>query len=234
MSLELLQTTTPEQWTPATERAFTLALRAALAEQRTVRFTTPCPDAASAAYWRQVWERIHRHNTDVFHTGGSTYDAEVQLLRWTFSTWPRPGDDDFEDFVRGGPVVTSEPVERIHWMYAQITTVASMTPFDKFVEGHVAQVIVTLFANGSAIDASTPSDGWRPSLLLRDRDGGLVSLQGTVDWANASLGAVRYVPSFKDLKASRSPCTARFVLTGDAGDTVVFPNGDALIWTVRQ
>lgn len=99
---------------------------------------------------------------------------------------------------------------------------------EHLVEGWTGNCDFTLLADGAAIDGA----GLSVTLVLRDRNGGVVPVSGKVDWLVAASGTVRYSPAAEDLKAARAPYQARFKVNDGTRD-VYFPNREADVWQVR-
>lgn len=102
---------------------------------------------------------------------------------------------------------------------------------ENWVEGETDTRTFPLLDDGAA----TNGVSWTVALILKDRIGGVVDTSATVSWATQSAGTVNFSPNSGDLKADRSPYTARFQLTNtNTGKTKFYPNGDADIWRVRR
>lgn len=71
-----------------------------------------------------------------------------------------------------------------------------------------------------------------PSLVLKDKDGAAITYTGTVAWADAPNGIIRFSPAATDLTAAKSPITARFKVTDASSKISFYPQGEALIWRV--
>ena len=86
----------------------------------------------------------------------------------------------------------------------------------------------TLKADGVAVDLT----GMDEELILRDKDGALVTVAGTtrID-GTPTTGKVYFKPAAGDLLNSKSPYKLHWKITDGAGDVVFFPNGapDSLV-----
>jgi len=101
------------------------------------------------------------------------------------------------------------------------------------VEGETAPIDVTLYDGEGAARVAIVGTGLTVSLVLRDRQGGVVPVAGKVNWLVAASGTVRYEPAAEDLKAANSPYAARFKVTDTNSDDAFYPNGEADVWKVR-
>ena len=97
-----------------------------------------------------------------------------------------------------------------------------------YTEGQTSLIQRTLKANGVAIDGS----GLTISLVLVDRDGGLVPVAGDVSWITAASGTAQFQPAASDLKADRSPYKAKWKVTDGSGRDAFHPQGQAETWKV--
>jgi len=102
------------------------------------------------------------------------------------------------------------------------------------VEGETAPVDVTLYDGEGAARLAIVGTGLTVSLVLRDRQGGVVPIAGKVNWLVAASGTVRYEPAAEDLKAAQSPYEARFSVTDSNSDVAFYPNANADVWKVRK
>lgn len=97
------------------------------------------------------------------------------------------------------------------------------------VEGWSAAIPFTLKGDNVALDLT----GLTVTLVLKDRQGGVVNTAGKVATITPSAGTVTFTPVDGDLKASLSPYSARFVLTDTNSKVLYVPNGAADEWKVR-
>lgn len=81
-------------------------------------------------------------------------------------------------------------------------------------------------ANGPYVGTGTTIEA-----VVTDRAGGAVDMTGKVAWLVAASGSVRVSPAAGDLRADRSPYTAKFIVTA-SGRTYTFPKKAADAWKV--
>ena len=100
----------------------------------------------------------------------------------------------------------------------------------EITEGWTAPIDYQLLDDGVAVDHT----GFTVALILKDAFGGAPSTTSTgeVAYLTSTDAKVRYQPSSGDLRASRSPYTARFKVTDGAGKIAFYPQGAAERWDV--
>lgn len=80
----------------------------------------------------------------------------------------------------------------------------------------------TLKADGAAVDLT----GMTEELIVRDRNGALVTLAGTTRISDTpTTGQVYYQPDAADLPNSAQPYSLHWKITDGDGNVVFFPNG---------
>lgn len=89
------------------------------------------------------------------------------------------------------------------------------------VEGWTDPLDFKLRIDGETFDAS----GSDVELILRDKDGNLIDLGGTVSWADEAESTARYAPASDDFDADLSPYYARWKVTDIDSKVSFFPTG---------
>lgn len=97
-----------------------------------------------------------------------------------------------------------------------------------FVEGWTDPIDVQLRRDQAAFDAT----GSTIAVVAIDGNGTSVTLTGTVDWIDVTVGTVRYTPAAGDLLASRSPLKVRFKVTSGSGAVSYHPKQGVETWRI--
>lgn len=105
-----------------------------------------------------------------------------------------------------------------------------MTTVDA-VEGQTAPIDIQLMASSAVAGDMT---GQTLGLELKGNDGvAVVTTGGKVVWLDAVNAVARFNPASNDLKASKSPYTARWSVTDAIPKTAWFPDAEPDLWVVR-
>ncbi len=100
-----------------------------------------------------------------------------------------------------------------------------MQQVDEYTEGWTAAIEYDLSHDHRTFDAS----GMTPSLVLKDKDGNVVQVQGIIDWANAAESRIRFNPAATDLVVSKAPYTLHWKVTDAAEKVAFYPQGTPIL-----
>lgn len=107
---------------------------------------------------------------------------------------------------------------------------------DRFPAGWTTRIGYALkkAATASTDPAAFDATGMTLALILRDRDGVIVTHAGTVAWIAAATSQAGYTPASGDLTVERSPLTARWKVTDGGGAVAYFPKDHPVTWYVDE
>lgn len=105
-----------------------------------------------------------------------------------------------------------------------------MSELRETVAGATAPMEWDLKNDGAVFNATNMT----PSAVLRDKNSLVVTIGGTIEWANVAASRVRYNPGSTDLDDSKSPYTLHFTVTDGANKTAYYPDGQPIILVVHK
>ncbi len=99
--------------------------------------------------------------------------------------------------------------------------------FDEYVAGWTAPIEYDLRHKNpqTGEESSFNAAGMTPGLVLRDKDGNVVTFTGTVEWADAAVSRIRFNPAATDFSAAKSPYALHWKVTDGAGKVAYYPQG---------
>lgn len=99
--------------------------------------------------------------------------------------------------------------------------------YDEYVEGWTAPIEYTLEHKDphTGAVATFNASGMTPSLVLKDKNGNVITFTGTVEWAVEATSKIRFNPAATDFVASKSPYTLHWKVTDGAGKIAYYPQG---------
>lgn len=96
---------------------------------------------------------------------------------------------------------------------------------DEYTEGFTAPIQYDLLNDNATFNAT----GMTPGLILKDCNGNVITVTGTVSWANQLASRIEFVPGTGDFKAALSPYTLHWTVTDSNGKIATYPQGEPIL-----
>lgn len=108
------------------------------------------------------------------------------------------------------------------------------TKIDEYTEGWTSPIEYTLYHKNPQTGerATFDATSMTPSLVLRDKNGAVITFTGTVEWADATVSKIRFNPAATDLVASKSPYTLHWKVTDTVNKHAYYPQGTPILLRV--